>query len=278
MFTSARLRRGRQRAGATLVLVAILVAILLGMVAFVVDLSYLSAKRSQLQSAADAAALAGATSLGGATSPAQTIAQADHYAKGNVTGVHTVVTLGQWDPQARHFTPWADPPNAVKAELKLTAANNNPVPAYFARMFGRDHFDLTRQAIAAGVTPNATSSDPADTKSVYVTSTKDLSNVVLHFADGAHQKFDGLSSYTGTFSGTGEHAGKALVGVWIKSGCYMSGDGPGYGEYVEHPGDGTTVHGNEPDRGCTAHVTATFGSDGATHTDSGSHGPIRLVQ
>lgn len=76
----------------------------------------------------------------------------------------------------------------------------------------------------------------ADNKSVSVTSTKDLSNVVLKYYDGQEQKFDGLSGKTGTFSGTGANAGKCIVGVWIKSGCNTSNDGPNYGEYVKNNG------------------------------------------
>jgi hypothetical protein len=71
--------------------------------------------------------------------------------------------------------------------------------------------------------------------SVTTNSTKDLSNVVLEFCDGTHQKFDGLSGYSSTFSGTGDNAGKLIKGVWIKSGCNNSGDGPGYGEYIPNP-------------------------------------------
>ncbi|HCS53610.1 pilus assembly protein TadG-related protein [Rubinisphaera sp.] len=72
--------------------------------------------------------------------------------------------------------------------------------------------------------------------SIYVESTKDLSNVVLEFTDGVHQKFEGLSGHTGTFLGTGENEGKAIVNAWIKSGKNFSGDGPGYGESFENPG------------------------------------------
>jgi len=71
--------------------------------------------------------------------------------------------------------------------------------------------------------------------SVYVESDKELSNVVLELEDGSHQKFDGLSGYTGTFSPTGVHDGKLITGVWVKSGCNLSGDGPGYGEYFPNP-------------------------------------------
>jgi len=63
-------------------------------------------------------------------------------------------------------------------------------------------------------------------------STKNLSNVVLKFADGAEQKFDRLTGYCQTFAGTGANAGKGIVGIWIKSGDNASGDGPGFGSYV----------------------------------------------
>ena len=75
----------------------------------------------------------------------------------------------------------------------------------------------------------------SDGKSVTAQSTKDLSNVVLKFCDGEHQKFDGLSGYSQTFSGTGSNVGKTIEGIWIKSGCNNSGDGPGYGQYVPNP-------------------------------------------
>ncbi|NMC19134.1 MAG: VWA domain-containing protein [Thermogutta sp.] len=68
---------------------------------------------------------------------------------------------------------------------------------------------------------------------VYVTSTKDLSNVVLQFSDGTKQKFDGLSGQTGTFKGSGGNANKRIDRCWVKSGCNDSGEGPGYGERFE---------------------------------------------
>jgi hypothetical protein len=66
------------------------------------------------------------------------------------------------------------------------------------------------------------------------TSSKDLSNVVLKFCDGKVQKFDGLSGRKGTFFGTGSFSGQAIAGVWVKSGCNASGDGPGYGKWFEY--------------------------------------------
>jgi large repetitive protein len=74
----------------------------------------------------------------------------------------------------------------------------------------------------------------ANHQSVTANSSMDLSNVVLQFSDGSTQKFEGLTGLTGTFSGTGQHADKCITGIWIKSGCNQSGDGPGFGEFVEN--------------------------------------------
>ncbi|NDC37032.1 MAG: hypothetical protein EBZ48_03150 [Proteobacteria bacterium] len=88
-----------------------------------------------------------------------------------------------------------------------------------------------------------------DGLSVYVVSNKDLSNVVLKFCDGSPDyKFDGLSGLTGTFS----YLSKELAGVWVKSGCNQSGDGPGYGEFF-----GRSCGGGDPDPTPTPTPTAT---------------------
>jgi hypothetical protein len=83
-------------------------------------------------------------------------------------------------------------------------------------------------------------------QSVTVNSTKDLSNVVVKFHDNTTQKFDNLSGYTGTFAGTGANQGKCIVGVWIKSGCNMSNDGPGYGEWVPNTNYNGQCNQNQP--------------------------------
>lgn len=75
--------------------------------------------------------------------------------------------------------------------------------------------------------------------SIFVQSDKHLSNVVLEYSDGVHQKFDGLSGYTGTFQGTGANTGKTIVTAWIKSGNNHSNDGPGYGDRFDNPGTGS---------------------------------------
>lgn len=74
-----------------------------------------------------------------------------------------------------------------------------------------------------------------DCGSITTYTCKDLSNVVLEFADGSRQRFDAQSGHVNTFTGTGANAGKPVVGVWVKAGANFSGDGPGYGERVDAP-------------------------------------------
>lgn len=109
-----------------------------------------------------------------------------------------------------------------------------------------------------------------DSKSVTTNSTKDLSNVVLKYYDGSVQKFDGLSGLTGTFSGTGTNAGKCIIGVWIKSGCNQSNDGPGYGEWVANTNPtsncASTTNNGGTDGGCMPVVGATFATDSKSVT------------
>lgn len=86
-------------------------------------------------------------------------------------------------------------------------------------------------ALAADRDPAEVEIASHDCTSIDVTSSKAISNVVLEFADGDTQRFEGLpESTTGTFAGTGDHSGEVITTAWIKSGNNKSGDGPGYGE------------------------------------------------
>lgn len=76
--------------------------------------------------------------------------------------------------------------------------------------------------------------------SVYVTSTKNLENVVVRFSNGSKQTFSGLSTKTGTFEGTGYNSGRAIERVWVKSGNNLSGEGYNYGEPFDF--DSSTIN------------------------------------
>lgn len=97
-----------------------------------------------------------------------------------------------------------------------------------------------------------------DRTSVFIESTKDISNVVLEFMeDGVHQRFEDLpESRTGTFAGTGEYSGKMIGHLWVKSGTNASTD-MGYGEKFDTPLDNRTLAYEFKDT--NANVMAVFG-------------------
>jgi hypothetical protein len=104
---------------------------------------------------------------------------------------------------------------------------------------------------------------------VHVVSCKDLSNVVVEFADGEVYKYDGLEGHYGTF-GAGE---KEIVGAWVKAGNNASGDGPGYGMRIEPDGsecDGGGTGGTGGDAG--AGGTGGSGGDGGAGGSAGAGG------
>jgi hypothetical protein len=76
--------------------------------------------------------------------------------------------------------------------------------------------------------------DTRNPNCVTVTSCKDLSNVVLRDCNGVDYKFDGLRGKTGTYC---HPSGLPVTRVYVKSGCFQSGEGPGYGRRFDNPFD-----------------------------------------
>jgi len=64
---------------------------------------------------------------------------------------------------------------------------------------------------------------------IYVTSTKNITQVRLQFADGTTQTL-GASGTSGTFKGTGGNSSKQVSTAWVKSGTNDSGSPAGQGE------------------------------------------------
>lgn len=115
--------------------------------------------------------------------------------------------------------------DATNSDYDVTATGTNSA--------GSDQETVTLELEEPEVNcrPRIGASFSNDHKSATAQSTMDLSNVVLKFSDQTTQKFDGLSGTSITLSGTGANQGKCIVGIWVKSGCNLSGDGPGYGEW-----------------------------------------------
>ncbi len=142
-------RRSRNRRGATLVLVAVLLVVCGGMAAFAIDFARIYSGVSEMQSSADASALAGAHHLWKTRANATTATQT--FATSN-SAFGTPVSLAAGDIAAGIFTPgsgtgtfvagsWTTA-NAVQVTVARTANTS------FARLLGLASLTPTRRAIA----------------------------------------------------------------------------------------------------------------------------------
>ena len=142
----------------------------------------------------------------------------------------------------------------------------------------------TQRTDAEGTAPGGAGAQVTathDCTSIDVTSSKDLSNVVLEFTDGDRQRFEGLTSRTGTFAGSGENAGDVITTAWVKSGANHSGDGPGYGERTDFDtstcddtdsgtNDSGTTNTDTTDTGTSTTGTTDTGTTDTGSTDTGT--------
>jgi Flp pilus assembly protein TadG len=142
--------RNRRR-GVIVVLTATLLIVLLAMIAFAVDVGFLNLARTQLQAAADAAALAGAAALSDNATvvEAQKIADANFVAGRSVQLNSSDVVTGAWDANTRSFTPSTSAINAVKVTVRTDAASGGPTALFFARVLGLTSVDESASAIAS---------------------------------------------------------------------------------------------------------------------------------
>ena len=137
-----RTSSGSTRRGAVLILTALLTIVLLGLLAFAVDLGYVRIAHSDLQTAADAGALAGARGLtvcctATALSEAQRAAQLNYVFQTPVSVVPSEdIELGTWDDTTSTFTALAGnaTANAVRLTCRVSAERGNALPHYIARI------------------------------------------------------------------------------------------------------------------------------------------------
>lgn len=140
------------RSGAAAVIFALVSPVLIGSVAMFTEFRMQEHVRSQLQQAADAAALAAVTQLG---DQAEARELAIRFAAGNVAeGFGEVTTaddvvFGVYDPGTRSFTPSTENVNAVSVAAVRSMARGNALGLPFAGLLGTDSVDLAARAIAA---------------------------------------------------------------------------------------------------------------------------------
>lgn len=170
----------KDRRGATAIVVALVLAVLVGITALAVDIGYVAATKNELQNVADAAALAGARQLGAIyegmsykdqqtyvcegvdceniVSAAQVVAQKNQAALKNITiNVPDTFTndpggdlvIGQWHADTKSLTATLSRPDAVRVIARRDASINGPIATFFARIFEINTVPVFADATAA---------------------------------------------------------------------------------------------------------------------------------
>ena len=157
----------RDDRGVTMVMVAVALTALLGASALAIDVGAIWVARTQLQNGADAAALGAASNLIDLTVPSAPVvtlgaAEAVAQAVGSDNSAISALSLdvptsdivfGRWDLDTHTFDTGVDLTDpeqvtAVQVMTRLDDQANGPLPAFMARILGREHFDVVADATA----------------------------------------------------------------------------------------------------------------------------------
>jgi len=144
----------KQRRGIVVILAAIVLVVMLAMAAFAVDLGYVALVRTQLQTAADAAALAAvatSTTIDDAKATALSYAN-QHRASGRQIAIQAGdVQCGTWNADTGVFTVVTSGlSNAVKVTTKTDETRGGRTALFFGNIFGLS--SITQQASAIATT------------------------------------------------------------------------------------------------------------------------------
>jgi Flp pilus assembly protein TadG/cytoskeletal protein CcmA (bactofilin family) len=142
-----------RRRGNVVILSVTLLAIMMGMVAFAVDLGYIAHARTELQRSADAVALAAAAKLPNqATATAYGINTSANNQSSICPQLATqAFEYGHWSRKTATFTtptPAYRNTNAVRVTIRRTTATGNPLNLFFGRILGKQNTDITISSIA----------------------------------------------------------------------------------------------------------------------------------
>lgn len=158
MFAHPQVTNSHNRRGALLVLVAIVLPVIALLAAFAIDVAWMQLVNTELRTATDAAARAGAKTLS-VTQNQDTarLAAIDAASRNRVAGAAMRIAgsdvqfgrSGQPSPSDRfHFTPATSGIiNAIRVDGRRTSGSvAGPVDLFFARVLGVDHFEPTQTA------------------------------------------------------------------------------------------------------------------------------------
>jgi Flp pilus assembly protein TadG len=158
MDATNHLANGHARRGTTIIYCTVMLVVMIAFVACGVDIARVRLSKTELQRAADAAAMYGVAGLtknlsGGQIKQRCVDAAADNKCDGSsvVLIPGSEVEWGTWDPDIRSFTVVADPSGAtaIRVTAQRTYAKGNAIPTIFARVLGQNSFDVKAVSIAA---------------------------------------------------------------------------------------------------------------------------------
>lgn len=161
--------RGQGRRGAVLVVAAILIIILLAFVAFSVDIGFIVVTKSQLQSAADSAALSASLEMRdgigvGATKTSSQVETATRAEAVRIAGEHRNgdsattyanatrdIRLGRrtWNPTLGQWVDsWGTSPyNLLEVTLHRQRSDNKSLPLFFAPLIGTSDAEVSAKSV-----------------------------------------------------------------------------------------------------------------------------------
>jgi len=137
-----------RRRGTELIYLSTVLLPLLAFMSLAVDVGRVQTAKTQLRSAADAAARAGSMGISDGTASTKAIAIA---ARNSVDGTPLIlqnadVQLGYWDTSAKTFTAGKTPNNAICVTAKRVASRGTSIPLLLARVVGVFTCDITTYA------------------------------------------------------------------------------------------------------------------------------------
>ena len=146
----------RDRRGIIAVFTAVLLLVILGMIAFAVDVGYMGMVRTQLQSAADSSALAAAADSNDVKGNTGIIQVAQAFAQYHDIGGRKIqlntgdVQFGTWDTTSRTFTALGNGQTgtAIKVTVKADATHGGNAGLFFGRVFGMNSTAEQASAVA----------------------------------------------------------------------------------------------------------------------------------
>ncbi len=167
-------RRSKKRRGAIVILAAVCIIVVIAFLAFAIDIGQIAVVESELQNAADSAALSGARAL--SVSRDQAIANAKLWGGKNSSANSSVdirdedIEVGTWDKDTAIFT--ALPvgsnatPNAVRVTVQRSKARSNALPLFFAPILGTA--SVNQSVTATATSKNSSCGDIVALNRIYL--------------------------------------------------------------------------------------------------------------